>query len=76
MLEIIERCFRSKMTSDGWQAKLREMIPSFGRSLITDAELAREVQDRTTEALELRNDHDYARASGKAMPERGDAQAA
>jgi len=64
MLEVIERCFRDRMASDGWQARLRDMIPSFGQSLISDAALAREIQDRTTEVLELRDDHDYARAVG------------
>jgi malate dehydrogenase (quinone) len=54
MLEVLERCFGAKMATAGWQDKLREMIPSFGKSLITDAELARTIQERTTEALALR----------------------
>jgi len=62
MLEILTRCFPDEMDSYAWQSKLREMIPSFGQSLITDAALARETNDRTTEVLELRDDHDYARA--------------
>jgi malate dehydrogenase (quinone) len=63
MLEVIERCFGCELASERWQAGLREMIPSFGRPLVTDARLAREVQDRTTEALELHEDHDFARGS-------------
>jgi len=54
MLEILERCFGAQMATDAWQSKLREMIPSFGKSLIADAELARTIQERTTEALALR----------------------
>ena len=67
MLEVIERCFPKQTASDGWQAKLREMIPSFGRSLIADAELARTVQDRTSLALELRRAPDVAGEEGKSI---------
>jgi malate dehydrogenase (quinone) len=56
MLEILERCFASEMASDTWQAKLREMIPSFGQSLIKDADLARKMKLRSTELLELWDD--------------------
>jgi malate dehydrogenase (quinone) len=53
MLEIIERCFPSELATDDWQAKLREMIPSFGQSLIKDAALFHEIHAQTMEALEL-----------------------
>lgn len=56
MLELIERCFASDLASDTWQSKLREMIPSFGQSLITDPDLFRKTQARTTELLELWDD--------------------
>jgi len=42
--EIPERSFASEFGSDAWQPKQREMIPSFGQSLINDAELPRKVQ--------------------------------
>jgi malate dehydrogenase (quinone) len=53
MLEVIERCFGSELAASGWQEKLREMIPSFGQSLIEDAGLHRETQVRTADVLEL-----------------------
>ena len=56
MLEMIERCFATELASEAWQAKLREMIPSFGQSLIEDADLFRKTQARTTELLELWDD--------------------
>ena len=54
MLEILARCFPEDVASDNWQDKLREMIPSYGKSLITDGEMAQIVQARTAEVLDLR----------------------
>jgi malate dehydrogenase (quinone) len=56
MLELLEDCFPSELASEAWQSKLREMIPSFGQSLIEDADLFRKTQARTTELLELWDD--------------------
>jgi malate dehydrogenase (quinone) len=53
MLELIGRCFGKEMASEDWQAKLQEMIPSFGRSLIEDADLTRALRERATDALDL-----------------------
>jgi len=46
MLEVLERCFRERCRGAGWQARLRELLPSFGRSLHEDAALCREVRAR------------------------------
>jgi malate dehydrogenase (quinone) len=53
MIELIGDCFGDKLKSDAWQAKLKEMIPSHGQSLITDAPLHDRIQARTREVLGL-----------------------
>jgi len=41
------------MASDDWQAKLREMIPSFGKSLIEDGDLCLSIREETSKVLKL-----------------------
>jgi len=53
MLELIGDCFGSQLKSAPWQAKLKEMIPSHGESLITDAPLHDRVTAWTRETLGL-----------------------
>lgn len=53
MLSLLDKCFPEQMQSEAWQAKLREMIPSYGRSLAKDAELLREVRKTTGDLLGL-----------------------
>jgi hypothetical protein len=67
MLEILERCFSEELASDPWQARLREMIPSFGQSLIEDAGLFRRVQLRSTELLDLWDDEKPAARRPRAI---------
>ncbi|WP_263356770.1 malate dehydrogenase (quinone) [Acidicapsa ligni] len=55
MLEVIERCFSSKLDHGGWIDKLRKMIPSYGESLITNIELCRKVREDTAAALNIVN---------------------
>lgn len=52
MLDVLVRCFKNEM-NDGWSRKLTEIIPSFGKSLITDAELCHEVREDTSILLNL-----------------------
>lgn len=53
MLKLLKKCFPHMYTSPAWQAKFREMIPSFGRSLAHDAELLREIREYTSRELQL-----------------------
>ncbi|HFA50879.1 MAG TPA: malate dehydrogenase (quinone) [Bacteroidetes bacterium] len=53
MLDVLEKCFPKEMASPSWQAKLKEMIPTFGHSLVTEADLCREVRAETGEVLKL-----------------------
>jgi malate dehydrogenase (quinone) len=41
------------MTSPEWEAKLKEMIPSYGQSLADNPELCARIRQRTSNALKL-----------------------
>ena len=53
MFEVLENCFADEMDSGNWKEKLVEMIPSYGKSLIDDAELCRKTRKATAKVLEL-----------------------
>jgi malate dehydrogenase (quinone) len=53
MVELIERCFKDKVKSTEWQAKLKQMIPSYGQSLVKDEALADATRARTSKILGL-----------------------
>ncbi len=54
MISVIERCFKDRMRGAEWRARLQAMIPSYGLSLVDDAELLRSVRQRTLATLALR----------------------
>ena len=53
-LKVIERCFPNEL-KDGWSGKLKSIIPSYGESLIENAELCRRVRADTAAVLHLQN---------------------
>jgi len=53
MLEVIERCFPDKLAGAGWSDRLTRMIPSYGRSLVDDAALCRQVRAQTAAVLQI-----------------------
>jgi malate dehydrogenase (quinone) len=55
MLQVIERCFRDNLTTAGWANKLKEMIPSYGQSLIENPTLAQRVRAETAAILNVNN---------------------
>lgn len=55
MLELLKRCFTVAMQTEEWQARLREMIPSYGRSLGDNPELCARVRAYTSDVLGLNN---------------------
>ncbi|RZJ36253.1 MAG: malate:quinone oxidoreductase [Flavobacterium sp.] len=55
MLDVISKCFSSKLKSEAWQSKLIEMIPSYGRQLHTDPQFLEEIRKFTSETLKLYN---------------------
>lgn len=54
-LKELERCFANELKAGGWKAKLQQMIPSYGHSLIEDAALTRQVRATTAATLGLQN---------------------
>ncbi len=53
MLELMNRCFAEQMQSENWTTKLQEMIPSYGKKLNDNPELAKEVRAWTYQILDL-----------------------
>jgi malate dehydrogenase (quinone) len=54
MLDLIKRCFKDKAESAEWQAKFKQMIPSYGQSLSSNAQLCYDTRRRTSEILGLK----------------------
>src|ERR1700726_3450583 len=53
MVNVIERCFSEQVKKGGWSAKLKELIPSYGRSLIDNPALCRQVRAETAAVLQI-----------------------
>lgn len=53
MLRLLETNFKDKMQSPEWQAKLKEIIPSYGQKLNGNLELTNSIRKRTSGLLEL-----------------------
>ncbi|GAE27043.1 malate:quinone oxidoreductase [Halalkalibacter wakoensis JCM 9140] len=51
MLEVMTRCFPDQINE--WEPKIKEMIPSYGESLMENPKLLQEVHLSTAQALEL-----------------------
>lgn len=51
MLEVIERCFPEQMNE--WEPTIKEIIPSYGLSLMEHPDLYEEITEKTDEILEL-----------------------
>jgi malate dehydrogenase (quinone) len=52
-LDILDRCFESKMKSREWKTRLRQMIPTYGTQYQKDAAKVRQVRNRTARILKL-----------------------
>ncbi|AGT31707.2 malate:quinone oxidoreductase [Geobacillus genomosp. 3] len=52
MLEVIAKCFPERMKE--WEPKVKDMIPSYGASLMKNESLLHDIQRSTAEALGLR----------------------
>src|SRR5258706_11592989 len=55
VLHIIERCFADKLISAGWSDKLKEIIPSYGESLVENVSLCQNVRAKTAKSLNIDN---------------------
>lgn len=74
MLAVIERCFGQRVASSEWQAKLKEMIPSYGESLDENEVLLHAVRERTLATLGL--EHREGKAGSKPKRKHRDIAAA
>jgi malate dehydrogenase (quinone) len=55
MLRVIELRFAEKLKNGGWSAKLKELIPSYGQSLIENAAVCQRVRAETAAVLNINN---------------------
>lgn len=55
MLDLLNRCFAEDLATDEWQAKIKEMIPTYGKSLAQDPELCKATRDKTSKVLKIEN---------------------
>lgn len=53
MLDLFRQCFPEKLQSPEWQAKLKEMIPTYGQSIAENEELCTMTREKTAEILGL-----------------------
>lgn len=53
MITVIERCFAKHLADNRWQAQLKQIVPSYGESLVDDAVLLKTVRQRTLTTLSL-----------------------
>lgn len=53
MIDVLEKCFVTDFQSNKWQAKLKEMIPSYGQNLNENPELLKQIRENTNKILKL-----------------------
>ena len=54
-IDVLEKCFKDELTANGWLPRLKEIIPSYGESLIKNAALTRRIRADTATVLHLDN---------------------
>jgi malate dehydrogenase (quinone) len=54
-ISVLEKCFAGELTESAWLPKLKQIIPSYGISLIDDAEFCRRVRSETAKVLRVEN---------------------
>jgi len=55
MIDVLECCFNMRMEG-GWKNKLKALVPSYGKSLIDDARLLKEVREHALSTLGLQKE--------------------
>jgi len=53
MIGVLERCFSTQMQAGAWIERMKELVPSYGQSLIDKAHLLKNVRKRTLNTLKL-----------------------
>lgn len=54
MIGIMERCFKDRIATPEWQEKMKEMVPSYGESLVENTDLLLSIRERTLATLNLK----------------------
>jgi malate dehydrogenase (quinone) len=54
-VRVLEKCFSHELSASAWLPKLQEIIPSYGISLLEDADLCRRIRADTAAVLNLQN---------------------
>jgi hypothetical protein len=52
---VLQKCFPDELTDGAWLPRLREIIPSYGISLIDDADVLRRARADTAAVLKIEN---------------------
>jgi malate dehydrogenase (quinone) len=52
-ISVLQKCFAGELTGQAWLPKLKEMIPSYGISLINDASFTRTIRTETARVLKI-----------------------
>lgn len=53
MIELLNRCFKEDLATPEWQAKIKEMIPTYGNALADDEALCKATRSRTSKILKI-----------------------
>ena len=54
MLDLLKKCFPDLEATPNWQSELSKLIPSYGKSLASDAQLAHATREKTAAVLSLK----------------------
>jgi len=54
-IELLQKCFSDRLTEDDWLPKLKEIVPTYGIDLKSDAAACRQTRADTASVLGLRN---------------------
>ena len=54
MLEVLQSCWSEKMSTELWQQRLKKLLPSFGKELVSDEILLAKLRHRSNSLLGLR----------------------
>jgi malate dehydrogenase (quinone) len=52
-ISVLQKCFGGELTATAWLPKLKEIVPSYGISLIDDADFTRNIRSKTARALKI-----------------------
>ncbi|MTC46043.1 malate dehydrogenase (quinone) [Providencia sp. wls1922] len=54
-LNVLKTCFADQLSADGWEARLKTIIPTYGIDLKQDAKACLDIRTATTKVLQLDN---------------------